>query len=154
MAAPQAAQDAAGSWKGKSKLHLSWLPPEERVQESDSSLQVAVNEQGAFATVTYTWHYEGEKKEGTILIAAESEGPGVQMAWVDSWHQSGGVLHLTGTTAEDGSVKAKGTYAAGEEVWGWTIALGQVGPNLVLKMENVTPDGVAEWAVEGVYTRV
>lgn len=153
MAAPQVTKDAAGMWQGTSKLHLSWLPPEQRIQESDSTLQVTVNDQAAFATVSYTWHYEGERKEGTIIIAAESEGSGAQMAWVDSWHQSGGVLHLTGSVAEDGSLKAKGEYSGGDEMWGWTIALGLVGDSLVLKMENVTPAGEAEWAVEGSYSR-
>lgn len=132
---------------------MPWLPSEQAVQESESALQVAVNSQGAFATLTYDWHYEGEKQEGTLIIVSENEGPGVQMAWVDSWHQSGAVMHLAGIAEADGSVKSKGAYSGGDETWGWTIALQQVGPNLVLKMENVTPDGVAEWAIEGVYIR-
>ncbi len=153
MALPKGAHDFAGKWTGRSKLHLSWLESDLRVQESDSSLSLELNKQGAYLVLSYDWTYEGEVKEGVLIIAGESEGSGVQMAWVDSWHQSGGVLHLEGSTSEEGVVKAKGSYSAGEETWGWTIALWLEGDQLSLKMENVTPGGDAEWAVMGVYSR-
>lgn len=154
MAAPELTKELAGNWAGKSKLHMSWLPPEQRVQESDSKLSLKINDQGAFASLTYDWSFEGDRQEGTILFAAENEGTGVQLAWVDSWHQSGGIMHLTGNIESSGDLKAAGSYSGGDELWGWTISFTSQDGQLKLTMENVTPAGEAEWAVEGIYSRV
>ena len=77
----------------------------------------------------------------------------VQLGWSDSWHQNTAVMHLVGPEVADGSVRTKGTYAAGKEVWGWTIEFKLSGHQLTMKMENLTPQGEAEWAVEAVYKR-
>lgn len=153
MAIAKQIKDAKGSWKGKSKLHLSWLPPEQRVSESDSTLHIDLDENRAFATVTYTWRHEDKRHEGTILGCGSEKSKNYEIAWVDSWHQSSAVMHLKGKEAEDGSLKVKGSYDGGGEMWGWTISLSEFGGAFTLKMENVTPAGEAEWAVEGIYHR-
>jgi hypothetical protein len=152
MAVPKSIQTAKGVWKGKSKLNQSWLPPEQQVTESDSQLRVDTDTQSKFATITYDWQYEGNREEGTLILAMDDESNAVQFGWVDSWHQSGGVLYLKGEDSRTGSVKAKGEYGS-TEVWGWTIELVTTEDSFTVRMENVTPDGEAIWAVEGVYTR-
>ena len=150
MATPSSILDANGTWKGRSQLHLSWLEPHLREIESDSTLHVEATE--AYATIGYTWAYQGEPQTGAMHIAKASDVNHVEIGWVDSWHQSGGVLHLIG--AEEGNgIKAGGTYTAGDETWGWTIALDVTGDELTITMENVEPSGNAEWAVRGVYGR-
>lgn len=153
MSVPKSIHMAKGLWRGKSKLNLPWLPPEKRVTESSSSLHIDTDSQDKFATITYDWRYEGKKEEGTIILSGNVKSKLVQMGWVDSWHQNEAVLHLKGKDSETGSVKAKGEWSAGAEVWGWTIELLAVGDKLTIKMENVTPAGEATWAVEGVYSR-
>ena len=153
MSVPKSIHESKGLWRGTSKLNLSELPPDKRVSESNSSLHIDTDEQNSYATVAYDWKYEGKRQEGTILICKSSASPTVQFAWVDSWHQNSAVMHLTGQDTESDSVKAKGTYQAGKEIWGWTIALHFSSDQLILKMENVTPAGEPEWAVEASYKR-
>ncbi len=153
MAIPKSILDANGSWFGSSKLNQSWLPPEKRIAESASFLHVDTDEHHAFSTITYTWQYEGKRQEGSILVCMDGKSKVAQLGWSDSWHQNTAVMHLVGTEAADGSVKTKGTYAAGKEVWGWTIEFKLTSDKLTMKMENLTPQGEAEWAVEAVYKR-
>ena len=147
MAVPKSLHDARGLWQGESRLDQSWLPPEKRVSESPSELHLKAN--AAYATITYTWIYEGEPQEGTMILAGDEKT--VEIGWCDTWHQGSGVMHLAGTAGE--AIKTKGTYDAGEETWGWTIALSFIGEELRLTMENVTPKGEAEWAVRAMYRR-
>lgn len=153
MAAPKSIHEAKGLWKGKSSLNLPFLPPGKQVSESQSSLHIGTDEHNTFATITYNWHYEGKRQEGTILLAASEHGKAVELAWVDSWHQSSAVLHLVGEVSDSGHIKAKGSYPAGKEVWGWTIAFHHDGDELAVEMENVTPSGEAVWAVKATYTK-
>ncbi len=153
MAVPKSIQTAKGSWKGRMKLNLPWLPPENQISESDSSMQIETDSQETFATITYDWQYEGKRQESTTLISGSNESNAVQFAWVDSWHQSEAVLHLKGEDLGTGPVKARGEWNAGEEVWGWTIEFLPSGESLTLKMENITPAGDPTWAVEAVYQR-
>ena len=151
MLVPKELREAKGSWKGKSRLHLSWLPPEQRIHESEATATVDVGEQSAFATIAYTWHHEGKKHDGAILACIQKEGT-IEYAWLDSWHQ-GTIMCLEGPIVEGAPLKGKGTYKYEDQVWGWTIALSLSDDVFSIKMENVDLEGEAEWAVEAVYTR-
>ena len=150
MAVPTLINRAKGLWRGKSLLNLPFMPPGEQITESDSTLRVETDANDTYATVTYDWMYEGKRETGTILICQAKESSAVEFGWVDSWHQSGAVMHLVGEVAENGTVEAKGTYPAGEEVWGWTIAFSLSGNEFTMDMVNVAPKG-SEWAVKASY---
>ena len=153
MAVPKLIRDAKGLWNGKSLLNLPFLPQDKQVSESQSTLHIDTDGHDAFATIAYTWAYEGKRQEGTILLCASEHGNTVQLGWVDSWHQNTSVMHLNGEVAKSGLLKAKGTYVAGKEAWGWTIAFRREEDGLNLEMENVKPTGEAVWAVRTVYGR-
>jgi hypothetical protein len=154
MAVPDSIHKAAGLWQGKSKLNQPWLPAGKQVTESSSRLHIETDNLGKFATLTYDWHYEGKREEGTLILSGSVKSKRMEMGWVDSWHQSSGVLYLKGQEGEDGAVKARGEYSVdGKEFWGWTIELHATSDELTLRMENVPPKGEAMWAVEAVYTR-
>lgn len=153
MAIPKLIKSSKGSWEGKSRLNQSWLPPEKRIAESKSKFHVDTDAHDTFATITYLWSHEGKSHEGQILLCEGDKSKKVQLGWVDSWHQNTAVMHLAGEEAADGSVKAKGTYDAEGETWGWTIAFHLTADTLTMKMENLTPKDEAEWAVEAVYHR-
>lgn len=153
MAIPKSIIESKGSWAGKSKLNLPWLEPDKRITESESKLHIDGDHHNSYASITYTWAHEGKAHEGAMLLSASKDSKKVQIAWADSWHQSEGLLIANGTTEEDGSIKTKGTYKAGGEEWGWTIALLIEGEKFRIKMENVMPSGEAEWAVDGLYSR-
>jgi hypothetical protein len=151
MAVPKSIQLAKGLWRGKSRLNLPWLPPEQRITESNSDLRIDTDSQDKIAWITYDWHHEGKREEGTIILCENPKSNAIQLGWVDSWHQNKTVLHLLGDDSGTASVKAKGEYNL--EGWGWTIELLPTADTLSLKMENVTPAGEPTWAVEGAYLR-
>lgn len=84
-----------------------------------------------------------------MLLAGN--GKALQMGWVDTWHQDSGVLHLVGAEHEPQSFKLKGTYDAEGQTWGWSISFSRQGEKLHVDMENISPDGEAEWAVKAEY---
>ncbi len=151
MATPHFLQKALGTWSGTSKLHLSWLPEAERVQESSSQLSVELGIGAEFGLVRYAWSYQGEGQQGLLSIACHEAS--ASMGWTDSWHQNGSILLVTGVV--DGSaIKATGSYSAGEgPEWGWRIELAHEEDQLLLKMFNIDPAGSEEWAVLGTYKR-
>jgi hypothetical protein len=141
-------------WSGSSKLHLSWLPEDQKVQESESELTISVEPRASYAIVSYTWIYEGETQHGTMLVAGDIEAGTGSIGWSDSWHQSSGVMHLDGTFSET-SIACLGTYGGeGDEAYGWRVTLEMNGDDqFVVKMTNIEPNGNEEWAVEAVYSR-
>jgi len=145
----------AGQYVGRSKLHLSWLPEDERIRESASELHVDYDRNEKYATITYTWEEDGNKEEGTLLVIGSESRNTVQMGWVDSWHQSADVLFAKGEGFESEAISATGTYPAPEGPdWSWRIGLEFPGDDeLVLKMWNISPEGEEEWAVEARYKR-
>lgn len=153
MAVPRSIHDAKGLWHGKSLLNLSFMPPGKQVTESSSRLHIETDEHNTYATITYDWHHDGKRQEGTIILCKSGDSESVQIGWVDSWHQNTSVMHLVGEESANGSVATKGTYMAEKEAWGWTVSLQLEGEHLSLIMENITPDGKAEWAVRGLYKR-
>ena len=153
MAVPKQIHQAKGLWRGKSQLNFPILPPEKRVTESESSLHIDTDAHESFATITYNWEYEGKRQEGTILVCMGNKSKVVDFAWVDSWHQNSSIMNLVGDEATNGTIKAKGSYVAGKETWGWTIQIQLTDNTLALNMDNLDPTGAAEWAVKGVYQR-
>ncbi len=150
MAVPKTIANAVGSWTGDSTLHMSWMPEGQRLEKGPSKLHVDLNGDSAFATLVYTWTYKGKQQEGQMLIASgKSE---TTIGWVDSWHQNTSVMLLRGESADDPS--CRGTYKVeGHPDWHWRIAIERNGEKLSLKMFNISPDGMEEPAVEGVYTK-
>jgi hypothetical protein len=153
MAVPRGVVSAAGSWSGKSKLFLPFLPEGEQVKESKSDLHVQLDPREAYAQVEYDWHYEGERQTGSILLCGDAKSGKAGAGWADSWHQNGTVMALSGEGME-GVVTLNGRYAVeGHPDWGWKITIEASESALSLRMDNVTPEGEATWAVEAVYER-
>lgn len=153
MSVPKTILEAKGSWFGTSKLHLSWMPKDKQVTESGSFFHVETDGRDKYATLTYSWHYEDRREEGTMIVAMDAKSKKVEIGWCDSWHQSTGVMFLTGEVTSDTSFKTKGNWTAEGEVWGWTIELILINDQLKMKMEVITAKGEVDWAVDAVYAR-
>lgn len=153
MAVPESIVHSKGSWRGKYQLNLAYLPPDERVTESTSSLHVETDRQSAYATITYDWEHEGKREEGTLILCKSEKTNAVEFAWVDSWHQNGSVLHLAGDDSAEPSIKAKGSFDAEGQTWGWTIEFVASETRLVMKMAVLSPSGEEDWAVHATYER-
>ncbi len=154
MALPDWMAEVVGNWEGESKLHMSWLPAEERIKACRSGLEIRVDPARTHAEWHYTWTEDGNPQQGVMLIAGSSEGDAISVGWVDSWHQSADVMKLAGTSGQ--CIKVRGTYKVeGHPEWGWRIELeADVAREKVsLKMFNVSPEGEEEWAVAAEYAR-
>ena len=153
MPVPEPLLLALGHWTGTSRLHQSWLPEDQKIQESASTFSIVTDPKQTFATVDYTWSTDGVEQTGRMLVAGGESGA-VSAGWSDSWHQNGGVLALIGN-GMTGPVKVTGAYSAPEGPdWGWRIELDLTGPETFeMRMFTITPDGEEEWAVQGDYRR-
>ncbi|MBX3113772.1 MAG: DUF1579 family protein [Fimbriimonadaceae bacterium] len=156
MATQKVIQKAVGSWKGKSKLNLPWLPEDKRITKSESKLHVDLDMKHTFATITYTWVFEGKVEEGSMHICSAEKSKKTSIGWVDSWHQNSSVLHLTADEFNHDLVRATGSYPTGDGSpdWGWRIELSMPSDDtFLLKMINMPHGEKEEWAVEATYKR-
>ena len=156
MAIPKLLRDSTGMWKGPSKLHQEWEKEvSKQVVTSNSSLHIEHDSHATFATLTYTWEYNGKKQEGTLLICGDKAGDHVSGGWSDSWHQNTAVMQLVGTGKNGNPVNLVGSYEVpGSKPWGWRLTITLVQNEIVLKMFNIDPDGKNEsWAVEAHYRK-
>lgn len=145
-------KDLAGTWTGTNRL---WYPPGEPPSESASNATITPVAQGRFVRLDYTWEYEGAPQDGSLLVGFDSSRTAVTAVWVDSWHMGEVALVCEGAPTSGEEISVLGSYAAppGPD-WGWrtTIQTG-AGDTFQLRMYNITPDGMAELAVEAVYQR-
>lgn len=149
MSAPEGLTPLVGKWTGTSRL---WLAPGAEPEVSESAARVALAARGRFLVIEYTWAYKGEPQEGMQLLGAHRDG--VTAIWIDSWHMGDAVMRCEGTPGDPARVVVRGSYAAppGPD-WGWQIAIEGAGERLRVVMDNISPDGHPERAVEADYVR-
>ncbi len=144
----------AGQWSGTNQL---WVMPGDPVRESETSATVAFTARGSIAVISYTWDYEGEPQEGTLMVrSGEATPDDVEVVWVDSWHTAKKFMLFKSDSEHEGLVAVRGSYAAppGPD-WGWRIVLDADSANeFHILMYNITPDGQEALAVEARYARV
>jgi hypothetical protein len=154
MAIPKTISKLTGSWNGISHLNLTEDPAVENIAESDSRMKVEADPQGQFATITYTWSWEGEEQYGSLLVCGNQKLGTVTGGWVDSWHQSGEVMFLTGDGMGDEHFGFMGSYGSADEPKrGWRIGVTAEGETLAFEMTHISPEGEEAWAVRCDYTR-
>lgn len=126
-----------GEWSGTKNLYLSGQP--EPDHQSESRLRVRPVAIGRGLELNYDWSHEGQPQAGAMLLvpAAESANAG----WVDSWHQSSSLMHLSGTVDQAGKISLLGSFSVGSGPdWGWRIELTPLGDKgLRLQMFNINP---------------
>ena len=142
-------------WTGTSRLHLSWLPEDQQIQSSPSSLTISYLEDEGTLNINYTWEHEDAPQKGDMVITGNADEQSVLMTWHDTWHQSDGRMQLVGVFDED-EVSCLGSYGEdGGEKWGWKIQMHMEEDNVFsMKMINVDPQGEEDWAVHALYTKV
>jgi hypothetical protein len=142
---------AAGSWRGTSTLQD---PHAGIADESASTATVTPVLGGRFVRVDYTWSYQGQPQEGSLLIGFQRKAGMATGHWIDSFHNGDKVMACMGPAADDGTVSVRGSYAAPPEPdWGWRIDVTPGGDTLRIIHHNVWPEGKEELAVDSSYTR-
>ena len=152
MSALEKLAACAGNWAGTNRLHD---PTTNAPDDSKSTAVVTPLLAGKFVRFDYTWTYNGDPQEGSLLIGYDSVPALVTAHWIDTWHMGERVMACTGTAEGDGTIDVQGSYAAppGPD-WGWRIELRPgADDTLQLVMHNIHPDGGAMVAVEAEYRR-
>ncbi len=141
----------AGRWQGTSTLQD---PHAGIADESASTATVTPVLDGRFVRVDYTWGYQGQPQEGSLLIGLQKKAGTVTGHWIDSFHNGDKVMACSGPASDDGTLTVRGSYAAppGPD-WGWRIDLTPGGDTLRIVHHNVWPEGKEELAVDSSYTR-
>jgi hypothetical protein len=111
--------------------------------------------QGQFATLSYTWAYEGADQDGLFLFSQEAPGMIVKAYWVDSWHMGDQLMICVGKVDSKGIISVNGSYAAPPDPdWGWRAVIepGE-SSSFRLLMYNIPPTGEELLAVEAVFQK-
>jgi Protein of unknown function (DUF1579) len=142
----------AGSWQGTSQLTTS---PSVAAEDSASRLILTEILNGTFIRMDYTWAYQGNPQEGSLLIGYQAKPNIITAHWIDTWHMREKVMICQGSTDAEGITSVRGSYAAppGPD-WGWRIVM-KLDDNQTLHiiMYNISPDEQEYLAVEAKYAR-
>lgn len=140
-----------GGWTGTNRL---WLRPDEPAADSEMHATITPVLGGRFVRLDYTWAADGGPQEGSILFGYEEKQELVTAVWIDTWHMGDKAMSCVGEQAND-RITVRGSYRAptGPD-WGWWTEIELSGPDaFVLRMFNVTPDGMKMRAAEAALSR-
>ena len=141
----------AGNWQGTNTLQD---PDTGKPEESPSRLTVTPVLGGRFVRVDYTWGYQGQPQEGSLLVGFDPEAAEVTGYWIDTWHMGRKAMTCVGPVPDDRLISFKGSYAVPPNPdWGWRIEILPVGEGLRIRHTNIDPEGKEDLAAEGVYSR-
>jgi hypothetical protein len=152
MNVPQDLTALISDWTGTNRL---WLSPEEEAQQSGAQAALSLAAQGKFLLIRYTWVYQGEPQDGTLLIGFNQNQQVEKAVWIDSWHMNDQIMVCQGERSPAGLISLTGSYPAppGPD-WGWWIEVDPLdGTAFKLVMYNVSPEGQANPAVEAAFGR-
>ena len=144
---------ARGNWQGTSTLQD---PTTGSPDQGPATASITALLGNKFVRMDYTWQYQGNAHEGSLLIGYETEAATVTAQWIDSWHVGDKVMACRGTVDEQGVYSVLGSYSVpGWPDWGWRILLDPTATaTLRVVMYNVSPDGQEYLAVETDLQRV
>jgi hypothetical protein len=138
----------AGQWQGVTR---TWFEPGKLADESpwQGSLYPVLG--GRYLQYEYTGKIMGNALEGRMLIGYNAATQQFEMAWIDSFHQSTGIMLCKGGTTSEG-LSLLGSYHANDEEWGWRtdLYLPSAG-QLIIRAYNITSNGEEALGVETIY---
>lgn len=142
----------SGSWNGTNRLHdpMTHLP-----EDSTATAIVTPILANRFVRIDYTWSYQGNPQEGSLLIGYDAPTNVVSVYWIDTWHMDNKVMTCSGTMNQNGEISVHGSYLVpnGPD-WGWRIAiLPKADQGLNMTMFNIPPNVGEQLAVEAAYTQ-
>ena len=141
----------AGDWEGVTRVYFdeSGVPSD----ESPVSGTIRPVLDGRFMLHEYKGSFGGKPLEGIAIYGYDLSKETFQCAWADSFHMSTGIL-FSEDKSPDKLFSVLGSYAAGEEHWGWRTEMSLAGGELIIKATNLTPQGEPAGGVETVLRKV
>lgn len=150
MALTKPFSELSGEWKGIKRLFREG--PSGPEIACGMRLTIAAAAHGCFNEFAYTWSIEGAPREGVLLLGYDEQVALATAAWIDSWHQSARVMHLSGTRVNERTISVRGSYAAPpgpDRGWRIDAVVPKIeNPDLLsIKMFNISPEDRVELAV-------
>jgi hypothetical protein len=142
----------AGRWRGEVKTTFE---PTEPPVNGDWDGRVAVVLGGRFARLEYRANIGETPHAGELVVAYEQAEKRWTSAWIDSFHTGTAILTSRGEPGAS-AVDLRGDYFVedGAPRWGWRTTIDDANAGqLVVRMDNIAPDGAEDLAVELVLTR-
>jgi hypothetical protein len=141
-----------GCFRGPTQL---WLEPGTPPEESITELSAALLLGGRWLRMDYRGVAFGKPHAGQMLLGFHFDAGSHELAWVDSSHTGSAIMLSVGRAEAPGVVDVLGSYAAGEQRWGWRTQLELGSPDeLVWRAFNIAPDGTQYDALLSRLTRV
>jgi hypothetical protein len=140
-----------GLWTGPTQL---WLEPSGPPEVTSTLLHAEPVLGGRWLRVSYQGVTFGKPHAGEMLLGFHKDAREVELAWIDSAHTGSAIMLSKGKLARPGIIDVLGSYAAGEQRWGWRTILSCPSPGeLVIQSFNISPQGEEERAMESRLTR-
>ena len=145
-------QSFAGQWEGSTK---TWFEPGNLGDESPWQGKIESILGNRYLQYSYVGSMQGEGFEGIALVGYNGMTEQFEMVWIDSFHQSTGIMHCKGHETAAG-ITLLGSYRAfdNSDDWGWRTDFDLLDANhLTIRAYNIDPEGNKSLALETVYTR-
>ncbi len=145
-----------GEWEGATKV---WFDEGSQAQESPIMGTMRLILDGRFILHEYQGSFDGKPLQGAAIYGYSSGKKQFECAWVDSFHNGDSIMFSVGK--DTGKVfSVLGNYLTdcgdgrGEERWGWQTEIRIINKfKIVIRMDNISPDGKKEGGVETIYHR-
>lgn len=133
----------AGDWSGVSHL---WLDPAEL--DGSSPTRLTVTPDGNRPALRFAWDWKHEGKGIAAVLDVTFGGGVVRAVWTDTFHTGREQMALEGTWENAiASLRGTGVEPAGSG-WAWRIVIESAASRLVIRMFNISPDGLEDRAAE------
>lgn len=144
-----------GRWSGPTK---TWLDPSADPEVTTTELTAEAMLGGRWLRLAYRGRCTGKPHAGEMIVGYHVDAKAHEIAWVDSFHTGSAIMLSTGALREDvapsSTIDVLGSYAAGEQRWGWRTVIRLIDDALVIEAFNISPDGQESPAVETRLARV
>lgn len=141
-----------GVWRGPSRL---WADPSAPPEESITELSAQLVLGGRWLRIDYRGVAFGKPHAGEMLVGFHKDAALYELAWVDSSHTGSAIMLSVGPAQVPGIVEVLGSYAAGEQRWGWRTRLGRPDADaLSWEAFNIAPDGTSHDAFSASLSRL
>ena len=131
-----------GRWTGAVQ---TWLDPEAppTVNEMTGELTRALD--GKSVLHNYQSKVGDKRADGLMILGEDIATNRGCCVWIDTFHTGSNVMLFAAESQAADRVSLTGSYAAGEETWGWRLVVQVIGADeLRFEHTNIGPDGT-EW---------
>lgn len=138
-----------GHYSGETK---TWLDPKAAPDVSAGELSIASLAGGRWLRFEERGSIAGKDRTAELLLGFHKDADRFEACLVDSFHTGTAMLWSHGARRSDGVIAVTGSYAAGEQTWGWRTEI-RAGAALVIRAYNISPSGEEALAIETEWRR-